>query len=84
MNFFAAAFSEVNGSPSSTRLLAGVVVVGWLAIFVKAGFALNSFPPVTPEQVGVLAVAFGAKVWQKGRENGKQATGNTETFTKTQ
>lgn len=80
MNFLLQAFSEANGNASSTRVLCGAVVAAWLVVFLKAGWVANGFPPVSVEQLGVLGVAFGAKVWQKAREAGK--TGNTEFLAK--
>lgn len=68
MNFFKLAFSE-SGSPSSMRVMAGIIVIAWCIVFVRAGWQMQSFPPMTLEHVGILAIPFGAKAWQKGKEN---------------
>lgn len=53
------------------RLLSGIVVIAWCVVFLRAGWMDARFPDLTVEHLGILAIPFGAKAWQKGKEVGE-------------
>lgn len=72
MKFLSLMFSEPGGSPSSTRAMAcmvcGCVGGAWTFVTVMK----VELQPLTPEHVMLVGVALGAKVWQRGKENGHE------------
>lgn len=80
MNFLIGAFSGPNGNPSSTRLMTAFVVGAVILMWCYVSFRKCELQPMSAEMVGAIGVAMGAKVWQRGKENGK--SGDTEHIVK--
>jgi len=53
-----------------TRLLVAAIVLTHMVVWAVLSIKTGTFLPVPGENVGLVGLALGAKVWQKGKEDG--------------
>lgn len=68
MNLLTAILSGPSGKPSSVRTMAVFVTTSIMLTWTYVSVAKCELQPLSEWHVGALAVAIGAKAWQRGRE----------------
>ena len=64
-NFLKMAFSATNGTPSSTRILTGLVILNVMGVWTYSCVNTSSFIPLGLDNIGLILSCLGAKVLQK-------------------
>jgi len=72
MTFLYSLFSDVRGQPSTNRFLSVFIIVVSMATWSYTVIISKTWQEPSPELIGLIAVALGAKTWQRKIEQEDQ------------